>query len=63
MGCSSFNSSRLVPDAAYTNDINLASVPLLNFKTFSGTVNTADRTIESLRAVYFVQRTAPTKQS
>ena len=63
VGCSAFNSSYLLPAAAYTSDVDLAPEPIMNFKTFSGTVNTADRTIESLRAHYFVQRTVPTTRS
>lgn len=62
VACSGFNSTRLLPASAYTSDVNVArGAPLMNLLDFSGTVNTADRTIESLRAHYYVQRSGATK--
>ncbi|KAI7845460.1 hypothetical protein COHA_001010 [Chlorella ohadii] len=54
--CSTFDSSRLLPAAAFTNVTGQAE-PALNLKTLSGTVHSGDRTIESLRIHYSVKRT------
>ena len=54
--CSTVDSSRLLPAAAFTNVTGQAE-PALNLKTLSGTVHSGDRTIESLRIHYSVKRT------